>query len=65
MPSHNWYLEKIIITDVKTDAMWEFECFNWLSLHIKDYKIKRDLFGKQKSKVPNEGKINIVNTYKL
>lgn len=54
MPSHNWYLEKIIITDVKTDAMWEFECFNWLSLHIKDYKIKRDLFGKQKSKVPNE-----------
>lgn len=54
MPTHNWYLEKIIITDVKTEQMWEFECFNWLSLHIKDYRIKRDLIGKQIGNAPRE-----------
>lgn len=60
MPSHKWYLEKIVITDVKTEDMWEFECHSWLSLHIKDYRIKRDLFGKQQGKAASEGKSQLV-----
>ncbi|XP_071161677.1 uncharacterized protein [Mytilus edulis] len=52
--THKWYLEKIIITDVKSEQVWEFECFNWLSLHIKDYRIKRDLFGKKTGKAALE-----------
>ncbi|KAK3093954.1 hypothetical protein FSP39_022228 [Pinctada imbricata] len=45
---HGWYLERIEITDMETSMVWIFWCKNWLSLHIKDYQISRDLYGKEK-----------------
>ena len=45
---HGWYLERIEITDMETELTWVFWCKNWLSLHIKDYQIRRDLYAKEK-----------------
>lgn len=59
---HAWFLEKIDITDMQTTQTWTFSCRNWLSLHIKDYRIKRDLIGRTEEKV-QEGmslRLNIV-----
>jgi len=52
----SWYLEKIEITDMKTEQTWTFYCKQWLSIHIKDYRIKRDLIG-QERELPIAGNI--------
>ncbi|KAJ8309048.1 hypothetical protein KUTeg_013922 [Tegillarca granosa] len=45
---HGWYLDRIEITEIRFDQTWIFLCNQWLSMHIKDYQIKRDLIGKER-----------------
>ncbi|XP_069117526.1 lipoxygenase homology domain-containing protein 1-like [Argopecten irradians] len=60
---HSWYVEKINVTDMKTGQEWTFYCKNWLSLHIPDYCIKRDLMGEEKQ-IPQEEYVITVATGK-
>ncbi|XP_060083712.1 lipoxygenase homology domain-containing protein 1-like [Ylistrum balloti] len=60
---HSWYLEKINVTDMKTGQMWTFFCQKWLSIHIPDYCIKRDLMGEVKQ-IPQEEYVITVTTGK-
>ncbi|XP_033736341.1 lipoxygenase homology domain-containing protein 1-like isoform X2 [Pecten maximus] len=60
---HSWYLEKINVTDMKTGQEWTFYCKNWLSLHIPDYCMKRDLMGEEKQ-IPQEEYVITVTTGK-
>lgn len=41
---------------MKTEQTWTFYCKQWLSIHIKDYRIKRDLIG-QERELPIAGNI--------
>ncbi|XP_041351730.1 lipoxygenase homology domain-containing protein 1-like [Gigantopelta aegis] len=47
---HSWYLEKVEVTNLKTDRTWVFVCKNWLSLHKGDYRKKRDLEAQEKER---------------
>jgi len=39
-PNPNWYLNKIVVVDLKMDRVYEFPCYNWLD----DNKFARELF---------------------
>ncbi|KAL5009405.1 hypothetical protein ScPMuIL_014986 [Solemya velum] len=54
---HSWFLDKIEVTDMKTLLTWEFLCGQWFSLHIRDYRIQRDLLAKFKELSKREYKI--------
>ncbi|XP_054717513.1 LOW QUALITY PROTEIN: uncharacterized protein LOC129226909 [Uloborus diversus] len=42
-PSPSWYLNNIVIKDVKTEEYYHFNCYNWLAVEKDDGKIEREL----------------------